>query len=240
MKRLVLRKVTALVLATFLSCQFAACNEFDGTVDPTDALIPYARLNYAKALELLTPLANQGHAVAQLTLARMYSHGEGVSPDDIAAIGWYRKAAEQGETDAEFELGIMYRDGAGTAADGHSALYWFKRAAARGAPHAFNAIGELYLYHPGIPQDYHVALEWFTRGAELDSAAAMYNIGILYALGWGVERDQIEALMWFDLAADAGPGGEHDKAVSARIALAESLMPLQIRTAKLKAEHWHR
>lgn len=40
--------------------------------------------------------AQQGDAEAQLKLARMYYHGEGVRQDYNEAARWYRKAADQG------------------------------------------------------------------------------------------------------------------------------------------------
>lgn len=237
---LIFRPAAACVAALMLCCEVASCNEIHVVGDTTAAVIAYTTSDYAKAVELLSPLANKGEAVAQLLLGRMYHQGEGVAPNHFTAFEYYRKAAEQGETEAQFQLGIMYRDGLGTAANGKMSLYWFKRAAERGMPDAHNAIGELFLYHLNIARDYQAALEWFHLGAELDSAAAMYNIGVLYSLGIGVEKDEIEAFKWFDLAAAADPGREHDKAVRARIALAERLMPLQIWDAKIKAETWMR
>jgi len=230
------RAAAALVIGLMLSMKAALCSAADAASPTVDAAIAYAKLDYAKALQLLTPLAKQRDEIAQLLLGRMYSQGEGVPSDNFTAFELYRRAAEQGNTDAQFELGIMYRDGLGTAVDGKMSLHWFKRAADRGMPDAYNAIGELYLDRKDIPQDYDAAFEWFRRGAELDSAAAMYNIGVLYAFGRGVERDEIEALKWFDLAVAADPG--NDKAIRARIALAERLMPVQVREAKINAENW--
>ena len=76
----------------------------------TDALIPYAQRDYGRALALLTPLADQGNAVAQLKLGIIFSGGKAGSPDHVAALRWFTKAAEQGQVDAQFELGRIYRD----------------------------------------------------------------------------------------------------------------------------------
>lgn len=233
---LVSRSIAVVVVGLLLSVRPGLCGEAHAVSPTVDAVIAYAKSDYAKALELLTPLAKQREVIAQLLLGRMYSQGEGVPSNNFTALELYRRAAEQGNIDAQFELGIMYRDGLGTTVDGKIALYWFKRVADRGLPHAYNAIGELHLGHQDVPPDYIAAIEWFRRSAELDSAAAMYNIGVLYALGRGVDRDEIEAFMWFDLAAATDPGD--DKAVRARIALAERLMPLQVWEAKINAEKW--
>jgi len=62
--------------------------------------IALEKKEYAKALELLSGPAEQGHAQAQYFLGMMYDKGYGVTEDDQTAIKWYRKAAEQGHIDA--------------------------------------------------------------------------------------------------------------------------------------------
>src|SRR5277367_6141684 len=57
--------------------------------------------DYAKELQILRPLAEQGNAVAQLGLGVMYANGQGVPQDYAQAVVWYRKAAEQGDADAQ-------------------------------------------------------------------------------------------------------------------------------------------
>src|SRR5262245_40636812 len=94
-----------------------------------DALMPYAQRDYARALELPAPLAEQGNAVAQLKLGIIFSRGKVNSPDPVAALRWFTKAAENGQVEAQFELGRIYRDGLGTQADGKLAVYWLERAA---------------------------------------------------------------------------------------------------------------
>ena len=103
----------------------------------------------------------QGNAVAQLKLGMIFSRGKTGSPDHVAALGWFTKAAEQGQVEAQFELGRIYRDGLGTRVDGNAAVSWLERAAEKDTPHALNALGELYLGHQNVPQDFAVARSWF-------------------------------------------------------------------------------
>jgi TPR repeat protein len=205
-----------------------------------DALMPYAQLDYVRALKLLSPLAEQGNAVAQLKLGIIFSRGETNPPDHVAALRWFTKAAEQGEVEAQFELGRIYRDGLGTRVDGRVAVYWFERAAEKNTPHAINALGELYLGHRDVPQDFARARSWFLRGAQIGDSACMYNIGVLYARGQGLVQDDIEAFKWFDLAADAGVGEERDKALRARTLLAERLTPVEVSWAEGRVKDWTR
>jgi uncharacterized protein len=235
-----LRQEATRVLALLVGLLIALLHQAAIADELTDALTHYAKLDYARALETLTPLAEQGNAVAQLKLGIIYSRGEGVPRDDAAALAWLTRAAEQGQADAQFEFGVMHRDGLGTRTDGKLAMQWFQRAAERGVPHAFNALGKLYLGHPDLPQDYAAALIWFLRGAQLDDADCLYNIGVRYALGQGVEQDDVEAYKWLDLAADMGIGDVRSKAVGARQAIGERLMPLQVWQAKTGAHEWLR
>jgi TPR repeat protein len=233
-----LRRAACCFGALVLGCVITQFSQAATADELTDALIRYAMHDYPRAVEMLTPLADRGDAVAQTKLGLIYTRGEGVARDDVAALGWLTRAAEQDQSEAQFELGVMYRDGLGTPANGALAMHWFERATERGVPHAFNAIGEMYLGHQDVAQDYAAALSWLLRGAQLDNAESLYNIGVRYALGQGVERDETEAYKWFDLAADAGIGELRSKAVRARQAIGEGLMPLQVSRAKIGARDW--
>lgn len=206
----------------------------------TDALVLYAKLDYAAAHRMLAPLADEGDAVAQEILGFMYARGEGVRRDDAVAFHWFALAAEAGRVEAQYELGRLYRDGKGVAADGKAALFWLRRAADHGKTDAYYAIGELYLGQCGIAADPAAASEWFLRAAERGSAQAMYSIGQRYAEGQGVPRDEIEALMWFDLAQGDAIGGLRDTIARARVTLAEHLMPMQVQMARVRSHEWSR
>src|ERR1700693_5953834 len=85
------RAIAAIVLVSAFAAPVAA-----GTFE--DAVDAHARGDYAKALRLIRPLANDGDASAQFNLGLMYTTGQGVQQDNAAAALWFRKAAEQGYT----------------------------------------------------------------------------------------------------------------------------------------------
>ncbi len=62
----------------------------------------YQRGDYATALRLLRPLAEQGDAAAQNNLGVISANGRGVPQDDAEAAKWFRLAAEQGLVEAQF------------------------------------------------------------------------------------------------------------------------------------------
>jgi hypothetical protein len=95
-----------------------------------DAYAAAKRGDYATALRLWRPLAEQGNAVAQRNLGIMYATGHGVPKDYVMAVKWYRKAAEQGYAEGQFNLALMYKYGQGVPRDYVQAHMWFNLAAA--------------------------------------------------------------------------------------------------------------
>lgn len=66
------------------------------------------RGDYAAALAAFQPLAEQGNADAQYSLASLYRDGRGVARDDEQAAAWYKRAAAGGSWQAAFDLGMLY------------------------------------------------------------------------------------------------------------------------------------
>jgi TPR repeat protein len=90
-----------------------------------DAKSALQRSDYAAALQILRPLADQGNANAQFNLGVIYDRGQGVPQDYAQAVAWYRKAAEQGDPFAQFNLCVMYANSHGVTQDYIEALMWF-------------------------------------------------------------------------------------------------------------------
>src|SRR5438132_944176 len=96
-----------------------------------DARAAYFRGDYATALRLFRPLADQGNTVAQFNLGVMYKDGTGVPQDYLEAVKWERLAADQGYADAQSNLGNMYYQGQGVPQDYVQAHKWYNLAASR-------------------------------------------------------------------------------------------------------------
>ena len=126
-----------------------------------DGETAYKRGDYAAALQLLRPLADQGIARAQLDLGLMYSGGRGVPQDYDAASRWYGKAADQGYAEAEFQLGLSYLSGKGVERSDSEAAKWFRKAADQANEGAQIALGTLYAGGHGVPRDYVLAHMWY-------------------------------------------------------------------------------
>jgi uncharacterized protein len=64
--------------------------------------------DHAQGIAWWRKSADQGYALAQYHLGRMYSRGEGVMADPAQATAWFYKAATQGHAAAQFSLGVAY------------------------------------------------------------------------------------------------------------------------------------
>jgi TPR repeat protein len=72
------------------------------------ALKYYEQKEYDKALPLFKQLAEQGNAIAQLNLGKMYFNGYGVTKDNAQAVYWFHKSAERGNTEAKNYIDDIY------------------------------------------------------------------------------------------------------------------------------------
>jgi hypothetical protein len=192
------RAIAAIVLVSAFAAPVTA-GPFEDAVDA------HARGDYAKALRLIRPLANDGDATAQYNLALMYMTGRGVQQDYTTAAIWFRKAAEQGYAFAQSNLGTLYRDGRGVPENDAEAVVWFRKAADRGDPVAQFLLGGQYATGQGVARDYAEALLWFQKAAEQGHPAARFYLGVMYAKGDGVPQDYVRSHMWFSLSAAQGP-----------------------------------
>jgi TPR repeat protein len=130
-----------------------------------DAAVAYSTGDYATALRLFRPLADQGVASAQAHLGSMYYEGKGVPQDYAEAVKWYRLAADQGEVLAQHNLGSMYYDGKGVPQDYAEAVKWYRLAADQGEVLAQDTLGDMYKNGHGVPQDFVSAHMWYNLSA---------------------------------------------------------------------------
>ena len=138
-----------------------------------DGVAAYQRGDYAAALRLWRPLAEQGDADAQYNLGVMYDNGRGVQQDDGEAVKWFRKAAEKGFAKAQCNLGSMYEEGKGVPQDYAEALTWYRIAAEQGHAGAQYNLGTMYYNGLGVPQEHILGCMWFDIAAASGSESAI-------------------------------------------------------------------
>ena len=145
--------------------------------DLVEATAAFDRGEYAAALALMRPLADQGNAAAQVRLGLMYARGHGVPRDDAGAVRWYRKAAESGYAWGQTNLGYMYSMGRGVAKDDARAVEWYRMAAEQDFAMAQDNLGVMYRDGRGVTQDAAVAVDWFRTAATSGFSEGQNNLG---------------------------------------------------------------
>jgi TPR repeat protein len=140
-----------------------------------DGLVAAEHRDYATAIRLLGPLAEQDNPDAQYHLGVAYEYGYGVTRDHAAAASWFRKAANQGLAAAQLSLGVLYENGVGVPQDFASAVSWYRKAAEQGNTGAQLNLGVMYENGWGVAQNYVVAHMWFSLAAAMGDGDAARN-----------------------------------------------------------------
>jgi len=161
----------------------------------------YLDKDYARALEILKPLAENGDSQAQVTLGIMYDFGNGVAKDPAKAIEWYIKAAEQGIPVVQHDVGVKYFQGQGVKQDYLKAAYWWEQSANAGLADSQFNLGLLYYRGIGLEVDYQKASALFISAAEQDHPHAQYSLAVMYAFGQYLDKNYEDALKWFRKSA---------------------------------------
>jgi clan AA aspartic protease (TIGR02281 family) len=148
-----------------------------------EAASAWQRGDYATAVSIFRPLAEQRNADAQFFLGTLYNRGQGVARDYAEAARWYRKAADQGDAASQTMLGVLYENGQGVARDYAEAARWYRKAADQGYAIAQNDLGVLYKNGRGVAQDYAEAARWYRKAADQGNATAQNNLARLTGAG---------------------------------------------------------
>ena len=152
-----------LMIATFVLGSVMGANALAGPYD--DATAAYRRGDYATALKLIRPLAEQGNVAAEYNLATMYYNGEGTRRDYAQAMMWFRRAADRGDVDSERYLGFMNAEGQGVGKNDAEAFRWYGLAAEQGDADAANNLGVMYSEGRGTQKNLVEAQKWFSIAA---------------------------------------------------------------------------
>ena len=131
------------------------------------AAAAYARGDYATALAVWLPQAEQGDAVAQLHVGLMLRDRQGVRWKDFeGAAAWFRRAAAAGSAEADYALGRLHYEGFLIPRDTVEMQTMLKAAAWQGHARAQLTLGVIYEYGlDDIGTDLTAALMWYELAA---------------------------------------------------------------------------
>lgn len=121
----------------------------------------WQQADYAKAVAIWRPLAEQGDADAAFNLGQAYRLGRGVPINLGAAQAWLERAARKGHVDAQATLGLLLFDTGNRSAG----MRWLKGAAEKGDPRALLIYGTALFNGDGVESDPVLAYAYVSRAA---------------------------------------------------------------------------
>jgi len=198
------------------------------TMTPTEAFRSGAQWLKAgeteKGIHALEYAAENGHALAQWKLGRMYAEGDNVAQNDLKAFDYFRRIADGHAEDnpdtpqsrfvanAFVALGQYYLDGIGKnhlKRDPERAHEMFAYAASYFRdPDAQYYLARQYLDGTGAPHDPRTAARWLGLSARKGQCSAQAMLGAMLFSGDTVPRQAARGLMWLTLAKDNAQTGD--------------------------------
>eukprot|EP00897_Mesotaenium_endlicherianum_P008533 jgi/Mesen1/7708/ME000405S06993 len=151
--------------------------------------------------KLVHRAAKQGHAEAQLSLARFYAVGRGVTRSAQLAAHWLRQASKPGHVEAQHRLAKALQQGGGVPVDANEAVYWFEMAAGKDHWASCMALAECYETGNGVEVDDKEAFKWYKKAADGGLAAAQVAVAARYVHGVGTSCDVPAAYLLLEEAA---------------------------------------
>jgi TPR repeat protein len=111
-------------------------------------------------------LASCGSSDAQAQLGEVYYQGsKGADKDIVAAMKWFRMAADQGNTYAQFRMAWASYYGEGMQKNLAEARRWYLKAAEQGEAVAQFNLGLMYAQGEGGTKDPQEARKWYEKAA---------------------------------------------------------------------------
>jgi TPR repeat protein len=172
-------------------------------------------------LRALEYAAEQGHAIAQWKLGRMYAEGDHVSRDDLRAFEYFRDIVDRhaddslGTPQARFvanafvALGGYYVSGIPnssiTASPSRARDLFAYAASYFGDADAQYQLGRMLLEGQGGPKDVWQAARWLKLAADKSHYQAQALLGTTLFNGRAMPRQVPRGLMYLTLARDAAP-----------------------------------
>jgi TPR repeat protein len=143
--------------------------------------------------------AEQGSAIDQDNLGRLYLEGTGVEQDDVEAANWARASAEAGYAPAQRGFAALLTEGRGVPQDFGEALKWLHKAAEQGDALAQERLASAYWRGIGTERRDAEAYAWSNVAAAngLDSAAGLRDFIAKYLTTEEVEEAQELARDYF-------------------------------------------
>jgi uncharacterized protein len=190
--------VTVVIAGCFLCC--AAWAGYD------EGKRAYDLGDFPQAIKQWQPMANKGDPRAQLSLAVMHLHGEGVARDPGKAVALLRDAVAQNDAAAQAVLGTLYVTTSykygGSPAEAAALI---RKSADQGNPRGRFAMATCYDTGTGVAVDEAQAQKWYLKAGEADDPDILEALGHRFMAGTGsTPKDDKRAFEYTQRAAKLG------------------------------------
>lgn len=206
------------------------------------------------AFDAFSQAAEQGNAIAQWKVGKMYADGEGIPEDDYKAFLMFSRIADthaedspyspvaQIVADAFVSLGNYYKSGiaaAGIQPNIRRAVDLFTHAATYfGDANAQYQLARLYLEGNGVMPDPNRAARWLNLAARKNHAAAQATLGDMLVYGHGVQAMPAEGYMWLRIARESASPAERDWILALHHRAEQTLTEEQRAAGETMARNW--
>ena len=165
-------------------------------VDPAEEVLQRPDESEEAYFERMSPLAEEGEVLAQLAVAEACFYGRGTPTNRVAAVAWYRKAANTGDASAQASLAYCLLNGLGCEKNVYEAAEWYARGAEQDDLNAINGLAFCRLNGIGVDKDEKSGFELAMRAALRGHAPSQTLVGECFLEGRGVARDQERGETW--------------------------------------------
>ena len=148
----------------------------DATMDLASGIAAFESKHFGTAIQLLSPLAGDGHPEAQYRMAIMLQNGLGIVANTSLAFEYMESSAKQGIAFAQHGLGFMYMMGECVEKNGSKAIEWLSQASKQGMMGSATTLAQIYEEGTLVSQN-------------LSKAAELYQLA-----GFPEEASRIESL----------------------------------------------
>jgi TPR repeat protein len=173
--RLIFAVVLAMGLASAMAMPSFAQDDEDDTADA--ASTAFNNGDYAGALKIWQPRADQGDPDAMTNIGVLYQFGLGIPRSMKKAAALYEKAAQLGFVTAQYDLANLYYDGNGVDRDRKQAARWYTAAAQGGHAKSQFYLAQMYESGEGVDENEATALQWYQKAADQGLPEAQYTLG---------------------------------------------------------------
>ncbi|CAI5769365.1 protein sel-1 homolog 2 isoform X4 [Podarcis lilfordi] len=139
------------------------------------------------------------------TQIQMYLEGSATVPQsNIAALKYFKMAAEKGNSIGLWGLGLIYLRGKGLPRNHSEAFKYFHKAAEKGYAQAQFQLGLMYHNGSGVKRDYKLAFQYFYLASQNGQPLAVYHLAEMYATGMGAFRSCQNAVKLYRTVCELG------------------------------------